>query len=359
MTIFYMVLVLGFLIFIHELGHFLVAKHLDIKVTRFAIGFGPKIWGFTRGETEYALCAIPLGGYVKMVGEEGVADPDCAPERMFSNKRPAQRIALAAAGPLANIALAFILFIVVNMLGLPSINNVVGEVIPGGPAAQSGMIKGDRILAVGDTPVKTWKEFSAAIDKHHSKTAVSLPTLTLKVQRGEGAGELFVTPVVKDTKTMFGEPTKALFIGIKGSGEKELIKLAPAPAVAKAVDQTVEVGGIIIISLVKMFQGVVPVSDLGGPVMVFQTGAQYMSIGLSVGLFFVAFFSLNLGILNLLPIPVLDGGHIAMDLIEIIARRPLSVRVKTFCFKVGGFALLALMLVALFNDGVRLVKSFW
>lgn len=341
------------LILFHELGHFAVAKSLGIGVERFSIGFGPKITGFRRGETEYMLSAIPLGGYVKLIGDDPRGTDGDHP-RAFLNKPIGHRIAVVAAGPLANFALAIAIFAGVHWVGVPTpqISELpeVGEVVADSPAQQAGLQKGDRILTVNGQPVSKWEDLVQTIH-HHSNTP-----LQLGVQRGTETFEVTVTPkpgkVIKDL-----EEVEVGLIGVAPHMDITVLRYSPPVALWKGVEKTWEISALTVVSLVKMVQGKISPKHLAGPVGIFQMAGQQAKVGLLPLVSLMAVLSISLGILNFFPIPVLDGGHILFFAVEGLWGQPISPRKQEIATQVGLFLLVALMLTAFYNDLLRIFAN--
>jgi regulator of sigma E protease len=341
------------LILFHELGHFSVAKYLKIGVERFSIGFGPKIAGFRRGETEYVLAAIPLGGYVKLLGDDPRGADGDHP-RAFLNKPISHRIAVVAAGPLANFALAIAIFAGVHWVGVPTpqVSELpeVGEVVADSPAQQAGLQKGDRILMVDGKPVSKWEELVEIIHQR-----INTP-LALRVQRGTQEFDATVTPrsgtVLKDL-----EEVEVGLIGVAPVIDFTVTHYSPPVALWKGVEKTWELSVLTVVSLVKMVQGKISPKHLAGPVGIFQMAGQQARVGLLPLVTLMAVLSISLGILNLFPIPVLDGGHILFFAVEGVWGHPISPRKQEIATQVGLFLLVALMLTAFYNDLLRIFAN--
>jgi len=346
-------LVLGVLIFVHELGHFIVAKRSGVTVLRFSLGFGPKIVGITRGGTEYRLSLIPLGGYVKMLGED--AEEELTQEQLagsFSNQNVYKRIGIVLAGPMSNFLLAIIIFaFLFAFSGIPERSPDIGSVNPGSPAEQAGLQAGDRVLTINGKPLTTWEELSEAIEKQGQNP------MTLQVGRNDQQVTMTVTPTVSEVKNLFGETVKRPVIGITASEKVTINKVNPALAGYYALQHTWNLSKLFLLTVVKLVQRIVPLQTLGGPILIAQMAGQQAQEGLLNLVNFMALISVNLAVLNLLPIPVLDGGHIFFFLIEAILGRPLSLKKVEMAQKVGMLVLLALMIVVFYNDIMRLIPG--
>jgi len=349
------VVALGILVFVHELGHFAVAKRLGVKVLRFSIGFGPIVWARRRGETEYAISALPLGGYVKMLGEDDDGDAAAEPERSFATQPLRRRAAIVAAGPVMNFLFAFVVYaILFAAVGaeVPSTEPRVGGVAAGSAAERAGLQVHDRVLAVDGTPVATWEALATAVRQSGGRT------LRLDVARA-GTEETIVvevTPQLSETRNLFGEDTGEVWmIGIEASRDWQ--RVGPIQATAMAARQTVLASGIVFQGLALMVQGRVPLKELGGPIAIARAAGQQARAGTRYFLSMLAFLSINLGVLNLLPIPALDGGHLALFGVEAVMRRPLRPRHRELAQQLGIILLLTLMLFVFYNDIHRLVQG--
>ncbi len=341
-------LVLSFLIFFHELGHFLAARYFGVKVEVFSIGFGKKIFSKIIGDTEYRLSAIPLGGYVQMKGQDDSDptkfsnDPDS-----YNRKKPWQRIIILIAGPFANFFLAFLLYIVIANIGVTRLAPVIGEVSQNSPAQQIGLKKGDKILEINGQKINSWDDLSKLIKQSNGK-------LILTIQRDKTIQAYLVKPDTKEVKNIFGEIKKRRIIGISPSGETVIINYNPIEAIHFAYSETIRATTLILKSLQKLVEGVIPAKDLGGVVSIVQVTAKASEVGIVALLGLTALISVNLGVLNLLPIPALDGGHIMFNLYEIVRKKPPSQEVLYKLTVMGWVFLLSLMAFTIFNDIYRI-----
>jgi regulator of sigma E protease len=377
MMVIYAIIVLGILIFVHEFGHFIIAKLFNVKVEKFSLGFGPKLFGKQIGETEYLLSAFPLGGYVKMFGEGGAIEGTAAqapedtdtekaydeesgeplddiPElteaekaRSFAHKPPLARIAIVMAGPLFNLVFAWMIFILLCMLGVPTVTAKIGEAIKDKPAAKAGVLKDDVVTAINGKSISQWEDIAGMI-----ATGKGQP-VNLSVKRNGQDLQFTITPEPRVSKNLFGESVKGYAIGIAAAGEIVLEKSNPFQAVVKGSVQTWKVIDLTIMSLVKMIQRVVPMDSVGGPIMIAKMAGETAQMGASSFLAFMALLSINLGILNLLPVPVLDGGHLFFFFCELVIGRPVNQKVREYAQQIGLFLLLSLMVLAFYNDLVR------
>lgn len=436
MTIFYFIIGLGLLIFIHELGHFLVAKANGIRVERFSLGFGPRLIKFQWGETEYCVSALPLGGYVKMTGQEDFGEEDKPmPEdpRAFSSKGLMARLSVVLAGPVMNLILPFILMPMVFMLGRAEpkflrdtpvvigveadspaaaaglekgdlilavdekpVKNwedylryaarpdgkeidvkwqrggqdfkkeiigeaqqsggpgmigiepilfvgqdpVIGEVMPSSPAAEAGLESGDRIIKIAGQNIPTWTAMSESVNASEGKP------LAIEVKRGEETKSLNLTP-------NYNEEYKKYVIGVSKATDPNLVEKISYPlgeSIKKGVTENIKLFGMTFQVLKELVTLNASYKELGGPIRIAQISAKAAEQGLGNFIFLLCFLSIQLGILNLLPIPVLDGGHVVFMLYEAVAGKPLSVKSRMIAQQVGLILLLTLMVVVTVND---------
>jgi regulator of sigma E protease len=352
MTFLSAVLLFGFLIFIHELGHFIVAKGNGVKVLKFSLGFGPRVIGRQIGETEYIRSAIPLGGYVKMLGEETEDEAEPADDaRSYKNQSALKRIAIVFSGPLFNFLTAVVIFFFIYVTGFPILLPVIGEVLPDSPAARAQLTRGDRIVEIDGTPVAQWAEVTNIIHESPEKP------LSMKIRRGEAVLTITVSPERKTMKNLFGEDKEVGLIGVKPEGETTTTKESIPEAIKNAFVRTWDISVLTIVGIVKIIQRIIPTDTIGGPILIFQLAEKQASAGVLSFFTFAAVISINLAVLNLLPIPVLDGGHIVMLLVEKIRRRPLSERTILLSQRIGMAFIVILMALALYNDIFRLIDG--
>jgi len=347
-------LVLGGLIFFHELGHFLAARALGMGVPTFSLGFGPKLLRKVWGKTEYCVSAIPLGGYVSLAGQdEGEEMPaGFGEEENFSSRPPWQRLIVVAAGPLANLLLAWLLcWGLAYSYGEVEIRPKVGALEENSPAAQAGMQPGDVILAVNDVAIQNWQQLAAQI------AASRGAGLQLDVAREGRSLSLAVTPVPVMRKSIFGEDEPSFRIGIRAAGEYAIRELGFFEAAVSGVARSGAMISLTWQGIVKLVQRVVPLEQVGGPIMIAQMVCKQAQEGVAGVLALTALISINLAVLNLLPIPVLDGGHILFLSLETLMRRPLHRTIRDATTRLGFVVLIGLMLLATFNDIWRLFKT--
>ena len=349
-TIFWAVLVLGLLIFIHELGHHLVAKWLGIGVSTFSLGFGRRIWGFQRGETEYRVSLIPLGGYVKLLGEDPEARPDDPdvpkepdePEKSFYLRPVSHRLAVISAGPLFNVVLAILLSWGLHLGGIPVPGTWVGGVLPGTPAQKANLQAGDHIVAIDGKRIQKWSELVEIVRRNADKK------LVLTVERGRKS---FETAIIPTSKSATGKELGYGRIGISIGQGTYTERFGFLESLGKGFEQNYRIASLTVVTLYSMLTKTIP-ADIGGPIRISVVAAEQAQRGFRYLVMFTILLSVNLAILNLLPIPVLDGGHIFFLLIEALRGKPISLRVREMAMQVGTVLLIGLMIFATYKDSV-------
>jgi len=358
--------VLSLVVFFHELGHFLVARLSGVRVLVFSIGFGPEIVGFNdRHGTRWKISAIPLGGFVKFFGDENaasVASPSRA-ESMSADERTKsfmfqpvlKRGAIVIAGPLANFILAVVIFAAVFMIyGKQTMSARVDAVQPGSAAAAAGFEPGDLVVAIDGRPIEDFAEMQRIV------SASAGEALNITVDRGGAQHVLRAAPTLREVKDNFGNTQRIGILGISRSMVPEDLKLQPmAPAQAvwaslketwSVIDRTLRyIGGVI--------AGREAANQLGGPIRIAQMSGQVASFGFVPLIQLAAVLSVSIGLLNLFPIPLLDGGHLLFYLIEGVRGRPLSEKAQEVGFRIGLAIVLMLMIFATFNDIIHLTTS--
>lgn len=433
-------LALAALIFVHELGHFLVARKCGVLVEKFSLGFGPKLASFNQGGTEYRISAIPLGGYVKMKGEdpsEALTDD----KGSFSAAPVKHRLAIAFAGPLFNILFAVVIYVVVYLNGVPALGTWVGAVKESSPAIAAGLQTGDKIIEIDGQKVHFWEELQDVVHKNPGKQlefvverdnakVLNFSVTPVKEQVSnlfgdkEDVGLIGITPLVRDivfieegsaadqaglkvgdqliavdnatilgwtdlktaaidkpgqklnfrvlrdgeeleftltpnSKVIQDEEGRNIGIGVLGigmSGEMVAEKYGLFGAIQKAFKETWRLTYLIAISIKKMIVGNIPADTIGGPILIFQIYGEQAKQGFNELIRLTALLSINLGLLNLLPIPILDGGHIFFFIIEIIKGKPVSEKNRERAQQVGLFMLISLMVFAFYNDIMRIIN---
>jgi regulator of sigma E protease len=437
MTIIAGIIMLGILVFVHELGHYCVARLAGVKILRFSLGFGPKLLSKTWGETEYLLCAIPLGGYVQMLGEGGGEQGEDAEltaaerERSFSDKSVARRLAIVAAGPLMNLMLPFLILPISYMIGVQFPAYIdqpacIGYVTPGSEAADAGFFAGDCLQGLNGKTLNTWtdankslvgfagEELRFSVQRDGGSAEVTIPVDNGSLEGLQSIGLLPRQPAIVGSLMpdmpaaaaglrkgdlilrISGEPidswydlkhliqqaegqavnllverdavelslalqpryheSGAWLIGIGPEQQTVSKRFGPLAAFREGADRTVELIDLTLVFIQKLFTGYVSAKNIGGPITVVQVAGQAAQTDMSAVLSVLAFISIQLGILNLLPIPILDGGHILFYTFELIFRKPLSIRAREILQQIGLALLIMLMVLAFYNDLARL---FW
>jgi len=343
-------LVLSGLIFFHELGHYMAARLMGVSVEVFSIGFGKRLYTFRKWSTEWSISAIPLGGYVRMKGQDD-ADPSkkSYDADSYNVKTPTQKIFILFAGPAFNFILAFFLYFVIA-LGSPAVlSPVIGTVVKDSPAYEAGLDANDTIKAINGIDVTSWKDMAEII-------ANSKGSLDLLIQRDGFLEYKTLTPKLQDAKNMFGEDVKRKMIGISAAGVTHKLDLTPSETLRYATEQTLFASTMIFTGVKKLLFGEVPAKELGGVISIVKLTSDATETGWMSVLFFAALISVNLGVLNLLPIPALDGGHIMFNLYELIFRKEASEEIMVKFTIAGWVILFSLMGLGLYNDINRLVE---
>ncbi len=347
------IFVLGVLVFLHELGHFTVAKLVGIRVERFSLGFPPRLFGVKIGETDYCISAIPLGGYVKMAGmvDESLDTQIKGEPWEFQSKNFWQKTAVILAGPAMNYLLAVVIFAGLTLsLGVGVTKDAtISQVSPGMPAEAAGIQPGDRIVAINGQPIHTWDEMTELIHSH--------PDQDIRVTWVHDGKEKTAVIHTKAENIPIGGKIKR--VGLIGIAPKTyLVKVSPVKALTAGWSHTWQLTELVGNSLVMLVTGKASLRNLGGPIIIAKMAGESARSGFSTLLAFMAFISLNLAILNVLPIPGLDGGHLIFIVAEAIMGRPVPTKTKLIIQQVGMFILLALIVLVVFNDlhNIHMIK---
>lgn len=343
MGILMFLIVLSVLVFVHELGHFLVARYYGVTVKHFSIGFGPRlITKYWKG-TNWSISAIPLGGYVQMKGQEDLNPAKTSQDAdSYSTLTPFQKIMILLAGPGANFLLAFVLYFAVGIMEHKELSNVVGSVKKDMPAYNAGIQQNDKIVKINDTIITKWDDLKEVISNSEG-------SLKVYVERNGRIRGFVVHPKVTDTQNIFKESIQRKMIGISPGGLVD-ISYGPIDSIIYAWDKTIEASTLIFQSVQKLIQGIVPTSEVGGVISIGKVISDASDTGIVALFVIAALVSVNLGVLNLLPIPALDGGHIMFNLYEMITKRKPSEKVL-IQLTIGGWVILfGLMALGLYND---------
>lgn len=342
-------LVLSFLVFFHELGHFLAARYYGVKVHVFSIGFGKQLFSKHWKGTTWQFALIPLGGYVKMKGQDDTK-PGMEEEGndSYNNKTPWQRIVILFAGPFANFLLAAILYFIIALSGATSLAPSVGKIQENSPAQKAGIQVNDEIIRINQTEIKSWEQIG--------KTIIGTQgPLKFYIKRDDKFLTKVINPHVSDAQNIFRENIKKRMIGISPAPKLITIHHDPISALSYAWDKTIESSKMIFQGVQKLIQGIIPSSEVGGVITIGKVISDASESSIIALLAITALISVNLGVLNLLPIPALDGGHIMFNLYEIILRRKPSDKVFMALTITGWVILGSLMLLGIYNDINRII----
>lgn len=355
-TIVAFIIMLGILIFFHELGHFLVAKANGVGVLKFSLGFGPALIKKRFGETEYLLSALPLGGYVKMLGEGDHGENETVthidPSKSFSAKPLKVKAAIVAAGPGFNLMLAVLIYTVIAWSGIPTLSPTIGTIQDKSPAYGAGLMSGDRIISIGATSIKSWEEIPSLLEKSGARP------VDLVIERSGTQFRVHVTPQMTKDKNIYGETIEHPIIGISPSGETFTTRYGPLSGIGYGFSQTWWVIKVTGIAFSKIATGSINLKEsLGGPIMIAQVSGKTFKAGALPFIALIAFISINLAIINILPIPVLDGGYLLIFLIEGITGKPIKDKPREIAQQIGLFLLILLMLFAFYNDIARIIAG--
>lgn len=351
------VFVLGLLVLVHELGHFLVARWSGVRVTRFSIGFGPILARWQRGETEYALSLLPLGGYVKMAGEHRSEQTHAPGE--FLSQPVGIRARIVTAGPLVNYLVSIVSLWVVLVIGYPELLPTVGRLIDDMPAKAAGLQVGDRILAVDGQPIQTWDELTRVVHRSPNRP------LTVRLDRGGDTLTLTVTPAARKHTDSFGHTRMVGLMGVSPSGAFTTYRVSPSEAIGKTVSKQLEWTSQIGLSLWSLVTGRVSMQEsLTGPIGIVYMTFEAVRMGLGALLYLVSIFSLSLAVFNLFPLPVLDGGHLLFLAFEKLRGRPLSLHVQEKATQISVAVLMVLVVLVCASDLQRLgllekLRGWW
>lgn len=352
-------IVLTLVVFVHEMGHYLVGRWCGIGIVTFSVGFGPELIGFNdRHGTRWKLSAIPLGGYVKFFGDENAAsapdfegveamsDEDRA--RTFMGANVWRRVATVAAGPFANFILAIVIFAVMfSLYGKPVADPVIAQVQPGSAAEEAGLLPGDIITAIDGTPVTTFEDIRRYVSPRPEVAIV------VTVDRDGRVLEVPITPRRSEIEDQFGNKLEVGLIGVVTDADAanfRTLDLNPAQALVEGVSSSWYIVARTVTYVGNIIIGRENPDQLGGPIRVAQMSGQVATLGAGALLQLAAVLSVSIGFLNLLPIPMLDGGHLVFYAIEIIRGKPVGERAQEVAFKIGLSLVLMLMLFATWND---------
>ncbi len=361
------IVVLTPLVFVHELGHFLVARWNKVRVEVFSIGFGRELFGWNdRHGTRWKISAVPLGGYVKMFGQ-GMPDPADLPDGApalplsaadaavsFNHKRLWQRALIVAAGPVANFLFAIVVTaIVFATVGQQLTGTDIGKVTPGSAAEAAGLKHGDKILTANGQQLRRFEDLANLVSVGLGEP-LKLQIQRGDIRRGDRVINIDARPKVVEVTDIFGSVHRIGRLGVASSGPGEIVHYGPATALWVATAETYRTGASMLKSVGQMLTGVRPPSEVGGVLSIAQMSGDVFSQGLWATLSFVVLISINLGLINLFPIPVLDGGHLLFYVFEAVSGRQMGRQAEEWGMRVGLALVLSLMLFATWNDLVRI-----
>ena len=347
LTFIVVLFVFSLLIIIHELGHMIVAKRLGVRVERFSLGFGKKIFGIKKGDTEYILSIFPFGGYVKMAGDNP-AESKGTPDEFFS-KSPFKRFLIVAGGPLTNYVFAFILFTSIFIIGMPTYMTRVGKLLPDYPAAESGLKVGDVIVAIEDRDIKYWDDLVEIV-----RDDTSGEPLDFKIKRAEKTIDLEIAPKIIKTRNIFGQETIIGMIGIAPQQDIVFVRHNILQAAMLGGKKLFKLTALTYKGLWLLITGGLPVKEsVTGPIGIAFLIGEAAKMGFIYLLTIMAHINMALAIFNLLPFPVLDGGHILFLAIEKMRGRPVSPRAQEIASQIALYILIAFAVFISWNDITR------
>lgn len=352
-SFFAFIVVIGVLVFIHEFGHFIAARLCGVGVDVFSLGFGPKMLKKKFGRTEYCISAVPLGGYVKMVGEEPGSTLEPEDEGIsFTHKSLLRKSIIVAAGPVFNFLLAiFIFYMFFQFSGVEFTKPVAKEVLKDSPASIAGIKANDVVLEIDGIKVEAFEDIFGLVEKSQGRE------IKIVVLRGSETLEFLVTPETHTVKNIFDEEIEVFRIGVGSTDQTFTKKLNPVQALGYALERTWYFSKLTFISFGKIITGKLSAKNLGGPIMIAQMAGKQVKEGIDQFMGLLAYLSISLGIINLFPIPVLDGGHLLFFAIEAATGRAVNEKVREKMIQLGAAMLVALMIFVFYNDIVRTISG--
>ncbi len=343
MSVLIFIVVLGILVIVHEWGHYITARKLGITVEQFSIGFGPKLFGWKADGTEFMVCALPLGGFVKLAGDDRTKLKGLKEE--FYSQPVGHRALVIVMGPVINIVFAYVCLYVLCLHGLPVSEPKIGLVKAGSPAASADLRVGDVILNIDNTRIEDFEDIMEVVLTSSGKS------MKFEILRGQERLQKDIIPHQVETEGVYKSKTKTRMIGIGSGTDTKIVRYGPLESFGIAAEQIVHKTLLLFKVFYQIFSGAIPAGDaLAGPIKIFGIISLFAQMGFFSLLFIMAEISLNLAIFNLFPVPVLDGGHLFFLAIEKIRGKPLSLKFEENLTKVGMGLLLTLMVFVFYND---------
>lgn len=357
------ILIISCIVFVHEFGHFLVARLCGVKVEEFSIGFGKELIGFNdKKGTRWKFSILPFGGYVKMYKDKNFSSAGNDPleslteeekKHSFIGKKPYQKAMIVAAGPIANFILTILIFtFLFNQHGVTKIVPVIDSVLPGSPAMSAGIEAKDKIVKIDDVAVDDFEQVRRLISESKNEE------IRIELLRKKEIVHIVVKPKIESQKSLFGDEVRVKMVGIAATMDKEFVthqSLNIWQSFVQANIETKNMTKAVFIAVGELITGKRPINELSGPIKMAEYSGQSMKMGFYAVLWLAALISLNLGVMNLLPIPVLDGGHLFFYLIESVIRKPIPNNFQQIAFAIGASLLVSLMIFTVLNDIHRLL----
>lgn len=332
------------LVIVHEFGHFIAAKRTGVRVEKFSIGFGPKLFSIRKGDTEYLISAIPLGGYVKMAGDDP-AGHLTGRKYEFLSRSIIERFNIIFAGPLLNYLLAFLIFSVIFMFGSPTLTTEVGSLLKDYPAEKAGIVIGDKVMKVDGKDVKYWEDMTALIHNHFEGP------IRLTIERKGVTQEVVIQPVIREMKDIFGKNTKIALLGVAPSQRIENVRYGFFDSFRMGFNKLMNLTALTYKAIWSIVTGRLSVKEsMTGPIGIYVITGKAAQMGLIYLVHLMAMLSASLAIFNLLPLPVLDGGHILFLIVEKLRGKPLSIRAQEAISNIGVGLLILLTVFIFYND---------
>ena len=352
MGTFVFIIVISVLVIVHEWGHFITAKKLGVKVEKFSVGFGPKLFSRIRNGTEFLVSAIPLGGYVKMAGDDRADCKGSADE--FYSHPPGHRALIVVMGPVINLVFAYICFYFILTTGFPMLSSKVGKVMEGYPAEAAGILAEDHIVRINDKDVKTWDDLQEGI---HSSAGGEV---VIDLMRSGKEQRIRIEPRNEMGQTLLGDEQETWIIGVQPKDEVMLMRYGPGESLGRAAQQMKSVVTLTMGALSRVIAGKMDAKEaLAGPIRIHDLIRSAATMGIAYIIYIMAVISTSLAMFNLFPVPVLDGGHLLFLAFERVRGRPLPVKIEEGVTKVGFALLMLLMVFVLYNDMVEVGWIKW